>query len=105
MIVIFQSESENKSINRVRKILDAYANRIGNNSWMTPITKEGLDTVYHELRRIATKDTAVSCLLVKGRVQSELLWIVGNRGKFDEMGNVPVNETSNNKYIVDDEES
>lgn len=104
MIVIFQSESENKAINRVKRILDAYANRIGKSSWMTAITKEGLDTVYHELRKIATKDTAVSCLLVKGRVQSELLWIVGNREKFDEMGNVPVNETSNTKYLLDDEE-
>lgn len=104
MIVIFQSESENKAINRVKRILDAYANRIGKSSWMTAITKEGLDTVYHELRKIATKDTSVSCLLVKGRVQSELLWIVGNREKFDEMGNVPVNETSSTKYLVNDEE-
>ena len=105
MIVIFQSESENKAINRVKRILDAYANRIGKSSWMTAITKEGLDTVYHELRKIATKDTSVSCLLVKGRVQSELLWIVGNREKFDEMGNVPVNETSNTKYLINDEEN
>ncbi len=104
MIVIFQSESENKAINRVKRILDAYANRIGKSSWMTAITKEGLDTVYHELRKVATKDTSVSCLLIKGRVQSELLWIVGNREKFDEIGNVPVNETSKTKYLVSDEE-
>lgn len=104
MIVVFQSESENKSIKRVERVLDAYANRIGRRSWMTAITQEGLDAVHHELRRIAAKDTAVSCLLVKGRTQTELLWIVGKRDRFNSMGNVPVNETSQTKYIVNDEE-
>ncbi len=104
MIVIFQSESENNSIKRVNQVLDAYANRIGRRSWMTAITQEGLDAVHYELRKVATKDTSVSCLLVKGRVQTELLWIVGRRDRFDEKGNVPVNETSNTKYLVNDEE-
>ena len=104
MIVIFQSESENRSIKRVNQVLDAYANRIGRRSWITAITQEGLEAVHHELRKLATKDTAVSCLLVKGRMQTELLWIVGRRDRFNERGNVPVNETSNTKYIVNDEE-
>ena len=104
MIVVFQSESENKSVKRVERVLDAYANRIGRRSWMTAITQEGLDAVHHELRKIAAKDTAVSCLLVKGKTQTELLWIVGRRDRFNSMGNVPVNETSKTKYIVKDEE-
>ncbi len=104
MIVVFQSESENKSIKRVERVLDAYANRIGRRSWMTAITQEGLDAVHHELRKVAAKDTSVSCLLVKGKTQTELLWIVGRRDRFNSMGNVPVNETSKTKYIIDDEE-
>ena len=103
MIVVFQSESENKSIKRVNRVLDAYANRIGRRSWMTAITQEGLDAVHHELRKIATKDTAVSCLLVKGRTHIELMWIVGCRDKFNSEGNVPVNETSKSKYLITDE--
>lgn len=103
MIVVFQSESENKSIKRVNRVLDAYAKRIGRRSWMTAITQEGLDAVHHELRKIATKDTAVSCLLVKGRTHTELMWIVGCRDKFNSEGNVPVNETSKSKYLVNDE--
>lgn len=104
MIVVFQSESENKSIKRVERVLDAYANRIGRRSWMTAITQEGLDAVHHELRKIAAKDTSVSCVLVKGKTQTELLWIVGRRDRFNSVGNVPVNETSKTKYIVKDEE-
>ena len=83
MIVVFQSESENKSIKRVERILDTFANRIGRRSWITAITEEGLDSVHHELRRVATKDTSVSCLLIKGRAQTELLWIVGRRDRFN----------------------
>ena len=103
MIVVFQSESENKSIKRVERILDTFANRIGRRSWITAITEEGLDSVHHELRRVATKDTSVSCLLIKGRAQTELLWIVGRRDRFNSNGNTPVNETSNTKYMVSNE--
>lgn len=105
MIVVFQSESENKSIGRVERVLDSYANRIGRRSWMTAITQEGLNAVHLELRKIATKDTSVSCLLVKNRMQTELLWIVGRRDRFNSFGNVPVNETGKENTFFPNEES
>ena len=57
------------------------------------ITKEGLEMVRHLLRKTASKNTSVSCHWVRSRQVSELLWIVGNKNKFDEDGNVPVNST------------
>ena len=74
--------------------LDAFANRIGQNTWQTVITQEGLDMVKRLLRQSATKSTAVSCHWIRSRQISELLWIVGNKNKFNEEGIVPVNSTN-----------
>jgi CRISPR-associated endonuclease/helicase Cas3 len=45
MLVTFISECEKKALKRTRRVLDAFANRIGNNTWQTPITEEGLDAI------------------------------------------------------------
>lgn len=96
MMVIFTSRSEKKSLLTVRRILDNFADRIGNDTWQTLITQEGLKTVHTLLRKNATKSTAVSCRWIRSRNRSELLWIVGNRDKFNEQGIVPVNTTKKN---------
>lgn len=96
MMVIFTSRSEKKSLMTVRRILDQFADRIGNDTWQTLITKEGLETVYTLLRKSATKSTAVSCRWIRSRSRCDLLWIVGNRDKFNTGGIVPVNTTQKN---------
>ncbi|WP_278932502.1 hypothetical protein, partial [Moraxella osloensis] len=77
MLVTFISQCEKKALNRTRRILDAFANRIGDNVWQTAITEDGLDTVKKLLRQSATKSTAVSCHRVRTRQRSELVWVVG----------------------------
>lgn len=96
MIVTFVSQCEKKSLSRTRRILDAFANRIGNNVWQTAITEEGLKTVKQLLRKSATKSTAVSCHRNKTRQLTELVWVVGNKRRFNEIGVVPVNRTKRN---------
>lgn len=96
MLVTFISQCEKKAINRTRRILDAFANRIGDNVWQTAITEDGLTTVKKLLRQSATKSTAVSCHRVRTRQRTELVWIVGNRNKFNEVGIVAVNRTKRN---------
>jgi CRISPR-associated endonuclease/helicase Cas3 len=93
MMVTFVSECEKKALNRTRRVLDAFANRIGSRTWQTIITEEGLRAVKKLLRKTATKNTAVSCHWIRSRSRSELLWIVGNRDKFNAQGIVPVNYT------------
>ena len=93
MIVTFISQCEKKAIPRTRRVLDAFADRIGDNTWQTVITEEGLISVKKLLRKTVTKSTAVSCHWIRGRRRSELLWIVGNRNKFNREGVVPVNTT------------
>lgn len=96
MIVTFVSQCEKKSLKRTRRILDAFANRIGNNVWQTAITEDGLKTVKQLLRKSATKSTAVSCHRNKTRQITELVWVVGNKRRFNEVGVVPVNRTKRN---------
>lgn len=96
MIVTFVSQCEKKSLKRTRRILDAFANRIGDNVWQTAITEDGLKTVKQLLRKSATKSTAVSCHRNKTRQLTELVWVVGNKRQFNEVGVVPVNRTKRN---------
>jgi CRISPR-associated endonuclease/helicase Cas3 len=93
--VTFVSECEKKALLRTRRVLDAFANRIGSRTWQTVITEEGLQAVKKLLRKTATKNTAVSChwLHSNSRNRSELLWVVGNQDKFNSQGIVPVNYT------------
>lgn len=93
MMVTFVSQCEKKALNRTRRVLDAFADRIGDSTWQTVITQEGLLAVKKLLRKTASKNTAVSCHWIRSRSRSELVWVVGNRSKFNHRGVVPVNTT------------
>ncbi len=95
-MVTFVSQCEKKALIRTRRVLDAFANRIGSNTWQTIITEEGLITVKNLLKKTATKNTAVSCHWIRSRSRSELIWIVGNRDQFNSEGMVAVNRTEKN---------
>jgi CRISPR-associated endonuclease/helicase Cas3 len=93
MMVTFVSQCEKKALNRTRRVLDAFANRIGDNTWQTVITEDGLIAVKTLLRKTATKNTAVACHWIRSRSRSELVWVVGNRKRFNAEGIVAVNST------------
>lgn len=96
MMVTFVSECEKKALARTRRVLDAFANRIGSRTWQTVMTEDGLIAVKTLLRKTATKNTAVACHWIRSRSRSELVWIVGNRKRFNAEGIVPVNSTQKN---------
>jgi CRISPR-associated endonuclease/helicase Cas3 len=93
MMVTFVAQCEKKALNRTRRVLDSFANRIGSRTWHTVITAEGLQAVKKLLRKTASKNTAVACHWMRSRSRNELVWIVGNRRKYNEQGIVPVNTT------------
>lgn len=102
MMVTFVSQCEKKALNKTRRVLDAFADRIGDNTWQTVITQEGLLAVKKLLRKTASKNTAVSCHWIRSRSRTELVWVVGNKRKFDSEGRVPVNSTSTKNAYRDD---
>jgi len=104
MMVTFVSQCEKKALNRTRRVLDSFANRIGDNTWQTVITNDGLTAVKKLLRKTASKNTAVSCFWIRSRSRSELVWVVGNKDKFNSEGVVPVNYTQQNILKYSNEE-
>ncbi|MDA3811233.1 MAG: type I-F CRISPR-associated helicase Cas3f [Spirochaetaceae bacterium] len=98
MIVTFISQCEKKAIPKTQRVLDSFANRIGDRTWQTVITNDGLLAVKKLLRKTASKNTAVSCHLIHGRKRTELMWIVGNRSKFNREGIVPVSTTQKDLF-------
>lgn len=96
MMVVFTSRSEKKALYTVRRILDSFADRIGNDTWKTVITAEGLSAIRTLLRKSATKNMAVACHWIRSRSRSDLVWVVGNRECFNDNGIVPVHSTKIN---------
>lgn len=99
MMVTFVSQCEKKSLNKTRRVLDTFANRIGDNTWQTVITQEGLLAVKKLLRKTASKNTAVSCFWIRSRSRSQLVWVVGSRERFNSEGIVPVNYTNKELFL------
>ena len=103
MMVTFVSQCEKKALPKTRRVLDAFANRIGSRTWQTVITQDGLEAVKKLLRKTASKNTTVSCHWIRSRSRSELVWVVGNRGKFNAQGIVPINFTQNGQLLAKQE--
>jgi CRISPR-associated endonuclease/helicase Cas3 len=86
MIVLFVSECEKAAWKRSRRILSHYAVQIGRRTWLARISAEGLRNIRRELTQAASRHTAIACHRVKGRYQTELVWIVGSRRHFSGSG-------------------
>lgn len=104
MNVLLVSQCSGHAINGTRRILDQFAERRGDKVWQTSITKAGLDTLRKLLKSSARKNTAVACHWIRGRDNSELVWIVGRVNRFNAQGSVPTNTTANNVLRNDDED-
>lgn len=101
MMVTFVSQCQKNALKKTRRVLDAFADRIGDNTWQTVITEDGLAVVKKMLRQTASKNTAVACHWIRSRSRSEFIWVVGNKGQFDEMGRVAVNYTTD-EFKIDE---
>lgn len=103
MNIILISQCEKRALTETRRILDQFAERKGERTWQTPITQAGLDTLRRLLRQTARKNTAVACHWVRGLNHTELLWIVGNKNRFNAQGTVPTNATTKDILRAQDE--
>ncbi len=82
MNVLLVSQCSKRALTETRRILDQFAERRGDRTWQTAMTRAGLDTLRKLLRQTARKNTAVACHWIRGRDHSELLWIVGDARQF-----------------------
>lgn len=103
MNVLLISRCSKRARQETCRILDQFAERKGDATWQTPITQDGLDTLRRLLRKTARRNTAVACHWLKKEGRSELLWVVGNPGRFDANGNAPTHRTARNILRAGDE--
>lgn len=96
MNIIFVSECQKQARQRTVRILDSFAERIGHSTWKTRITWEGLTAAKRLLAKHASRHTAVACHQAAGKTGLKLLWVVGNRRRFNPTGVIPTNHTSRN---------
>lgn len=103
MNVFLISQCDKNALAETRRIIDQFAERRGARTWQTSITMQGLDTLRRLLKKSARKNTAVACHWIRGKNQSELVWIVGDASRFNERGAVPTNTTKRNVLRKQDE--
>ncbi|GAP37736.1 type I-F CRISPR-associated helicase Cas3f [Piscinibacter sakaiensis] len=93
MNVVLISQCDKRALAETRRILDQFAERRGDRTWQSAITRDGLETLHRLLRKTARKNTAVICHWVRGLDHTEVLWIVGDRRRFNPQGAVPTKTT------------
>lgn len=103
MNVLLISQCTKNALKETRRILDQFAERRGERTWQTPITRQGLDTLRRLLRKRARRNSAIACHWIRAKDHSELLWIVGDASRFNERGAVPTNTTRRNVLRGEDE--
>lgn len=95
MDVVLISACQKNAIQRTRSVLDRYAFRMGESTWSTAITEEGLRSLQIQLRATASKNTAVICLRKNPKLGLIPIWNVGNRSRFGTDWRTPVFVTEN----------
>ncbi len=103
MNILIVSQCTKNALTETRRILDQFAERRGHRTWQTHITQQGLQALKRLLKRSARRNTAVACHWMRGRDRTDLLWIVGNAGRFNEQGAVPTNITERDVLRKQDE--
>ena len=103
MNIMIVSQCSKKALIETRRIVDQFAIRVGDRTWLTPITQQGLTTLQTLLQKTARKNTAVACHYIHRKNHVELLWVVGDRRQFDEDGQVPTHTTGRNILRAADE--
>lgn len=103
MNILLISQCDKRALKETRRIIDQFAERRGDRTWQTAITQDGLDTLRRLLRKTARKNTAVACHWIRGLDHSELLWVVGDRSRFNAWGATPTDTTQHDILRTQDE--
>jgi len=90
MHILLVSQCKNSALVRTRKIADSFAARVGERTWATPITQEGLDSLKVALKKGSSRNTAIACYQNEGTRRMRLLWVVGSKKAFGPEGQFPI---------------
>ena len=101
MIVFFVSNSTGSSIKKARRVLDAFGERIGQDSWSCVVTEKGLTSIEKLLRLEASRNFSVTAHRVRGHRKIEV-WTVGSRKNMIRDGIIPIHFSKKENLIKSD---
>lgn len=81
--LIVNNESIKKSYNKSQRIIAKYLPQVGRTTFAGSISQEGAEDLYKELKMASSRYISISCMQMKDKHTSELLWIIGNKDNFD----------------------
>ena len=81
--ILINNESIRKSYKKSQRILSKFLPQLGQRTFCGSISQEGLKKLTSELKLISSKYMSISCLSIKNKHNTELLWILGNKDNFD----------------------
>ncbi|WP_328248094.1 HD domain-containing protein [Pseudoalteromonas sp. OFAV1] len=101
MVVTIVSECTKKSAIRSRRILSGYLTQVSRRTWTGHLSKNGMDALTTDLKKVATRSNSIACFLHKGLRPSTLLWIIGNSNSFDEDGTYSYSTFHEKRLVID----
>lgn len=99
MNVILLNESEGKAWIKSRRILSRYFPQLGSRTWAGQISTDGLQVLYQQLKKTASKSTSVACHQILTRSRMELCWTVGTTACFNEDGRYSFRQTAAKRVV------
>lgn len=81
--LIINNESVKKSYKKSQRIIAKYLPQVGRTTFAGSISQEGSEDLYEELKKASSRYFSISCIQMKDKHTSELLWIIGNKDNFD----------------------
>lgn len=101
--LLINNESIKKSYNKSQRIIAKYLPQVGRTTFAGSISQEGAEDLYKELKMASSRYISISCMQMKDKHTSELLWIIGNKDNFDpETGIYAMRTRSKNREILVD---
>ena len=97
MMLVCVCESSKKSLPKVRKILSKYFRQIGRRTWMGQLSEEGSLDLQIELKKVATRQTSVSCFKISKFNKGILYFHVGSEERLSKAGEFAYSVTGSNK--------
>lgn len=86
MLVIAIDESQKAALNRSRRVLSKWLIQIGSRTWTGSLSEEGINTMQSELKKVASKSSAVVVFSVRSGRRMSPIFFCGSRSDWDDNG-------------------
>jgi len=86
VIIIAIDESQKAALRRSRRVLSKWLGQIGSRTWSGSLSAEGVEQMRNELKKAASKNSALAVFVVRSGRRMTLLFFCGSRVDWDDAG-------------------